>query len=143
MKNFTNKLKTAMCAYACFAGTFPQHHAGTAATTRNLLGLWPQPSASKLRAATGHPESSSLRLSFQPSHFHVAANHTPPPPPPPQIKSCFAHHTHAPTRGTRGEASWRERGEDTLPSPGWPGTHLQAARPGTPALVPRPRRRRV
>lgn len=57
-----------MCAYACFAGTFPQHHAGTAATTRNLLGLWPQPSACKLRAATGHPESSSLRLSFQPSH---------------------------------------------------------------------------
>ena len=72
-----------------FSETFPLHHAGTATTTRNLLGLWPQPLPPNpgRPPATGLSESSSLLARLQPRHFHVA---------PSSIKSCFPRHTHAP-----------------------------------------------
>lgn len=101
-----------------FSETFPLHHAGTATTTRNLLGLWPQqplPPKPGRPPATGLSESSSLLVRSQPRHFHVAPNHTPPSPP--QIKSGFPRHPHAPggPRGRRAGGS-AARARSTVPA---------------------------
>lgn len=88
------------------------------------MGLWPQP----LPPNPGHPlapglsESSSLLVRLQPSHFHVAPNHSPPP----QTKSGSPRHSHAP-RGSRGRRA------------GGSAARARSAVPASPAPTCRPR----
>lgn len=98
-----------------FSETFSLHHAGTATTTRNLLGLWPQPLPPNPGSplASGLSGSSSLLVRLQPSHFYVAPNHTPPP----QIKSGSTPHTHAPEGpGERRAGGSAGRARSTIPA---------------------------